>query len=64
MVGAGASNPHCGWEINLSPTSDTVSTVYFSRNYLTIQAQQISWHDQSLNPHFLKKCGRLLSQTP
>jgi len=23
-----------------------------SRNYLTIQAQQISWNDQSVNPHF------------
>ena len=50
----GVFNPHYGWEINPAPTSDTVSTLHFSRNYLTIQAQQINSNDHSVNPPLLK----------
>ena len=38
------TSPHCGWEIDPPPTSDTVKhyIFHFSCNYLTIQAQQLS----------------------
>jgi len=37
------------------PTSDIAKHTNFSRKYLTIQAQQISWNDQSVNPPFLTR---------
>jgi len=56
QTGPVASNPPSSLWVGdqPSPTSDTVSALHFSHNYLMIQAQQFSWHDQSVNPQLLK----------
>ena len=52
VVEPGASNPPL-WVGELLPSPTQWNTLHFSRNYLPI-AQQISYNDQSVNPHFLK----------
>jgi len=55
---AGAYNPPTMGGRSTPHIRQWISTLHFSRNYLTIQVQQICWNDPLL------KCGRLLSQPP